>query len=143
MNRSKNPVFNLLFILSAFLVLNFHCKKDEPSIPAISDEQLQAIKTCYRDIAPGLDSAILKDDPYTAFKSMLSAIQAKDAVDEAWMDSTSLYVKFDHGGVMMWSITPEPGPPIKSAAVPGKFRKNLAGNPLLVGNKDVLLLDQQ
>jgi hypothetical protein len=119
------------------------CKKN-PETPSISPEQIQAIKTGYDEISLTLDDALLSDDPIAAFKQALPVIKTKTAVEDAWSDSLSLFVKFEHGGIIVWSKMSDIDTSFEDKATRNPTRpKNLNNNPLIVGNKDVCLLNQQ
>lgn len=140
-------VFWFYFLTFSGLITLFigSCKKDkDDNPPAITQEQIQAIKTGYTEVAVTLDEALLSDDPVTAFYQSLDAIKTKTAVENAWNDSTSFFVKFEHGGIVGWTIVTDIYTPESESSPkenPGVLKGK--GNPVLVGNKDVCLINQQ
>jgi hypothetical protein len=73
-------------------------------------QQGNAIKRDHEQIGAILDRALLSETPMEAFHAALDTVRAFPSVDSAWITSSSFFVRYKHGGVVSWTISPRQQP---------------------------------
>lgn len=87
-----------VFFFCFFCTLFLCCKESE--IPK------STIRGDHEEIKAILDKALLSDDPIQSFQEALPRIRKFSSVDSAWVKGLTLYVKYNKGGIVSWSASP-------------------------------------
>lgn len=83
--------------------------------------------------------ALVAADPHVEFSGRIEALRALPSVEIAEVERSILYVKFRHGGYMLWDATPSsPNPPPTLYADPERSLLKMTGD--VVGNRNVLFV---
>ena len=93
---STNGIIGLLPMILVGFATCGHNNSQEPD----------GLKRDHAEISKMLDAALLSDSPVASFRSVLKRVQSYPSVDSAWIDGSTFFVKYKHGGVLSWIVTP-------------------------------------
>jgi hypothetical protein len=68
---------------------------------------ISAIGRDHAAISKMLDAALLSDNPRRDFQTILPEVRSFSAVDSAWTDGTTFFVRYREGGIVSWTAPPE------------------------------------
>jgi hypothetical protein len=81
------------------LLLSFAC--------AFEGVHTSGISRDHAAISKLLDAALLSDNPRSEFQTILPEVRSFSAVDSAWTDGTTFFVRYREGGIVSWTVPPE------------------------------------
>ncbi len=135
----KKIIRSFIPIFLVFLVV-WSCSSDKKeNTTALTQAQMDEISNSYEQIAEISNNLLTSDNSFKTLGNYLDTFKNLPGVENAWMKDSSLYVKFENGGIIEWFKTSDFVIPPYGKNIQLEF--NLSRQP--VGNKKTCLINQQ